>query len=108
MKYTREGDIYFLSVSKILEWIQYPVPKDTIAGQWLWDCDGSSYDYDEECQSVLKVQAKLAELEEERKNNKTIELDRQAETLFRNGILTVTMVAFVVLTVLTVFYDKFG
>lgn len=92
----------------MLEWIQYPVSKQTIANQWLWDCDGSAYDYDEECQSVLKIQEELAELEEERKQNKTMELDRQAERLFHNGVLTMTMFGFVALTALTVFYDKFG
>lgn len=107
-KYSRNSDIYFLSISNMLEWIQYPASKQKIASQWLWDCDDSSYDYDEECQSVLKIQEQLAELEEERKLNKTIELDRQAERLFHNGVLTVTMVGFVVLTALTVFYDKFG
>ena len=106
--FARNGDVYFLSISKILEWIQYPVATSVIAERWLWDCDDSSYDYDEECQTVLKLAEKLEALEEAKKKNKTMELDLQAETLFRNGVLTMVIVAFCVLTIVTVCYDKYG
>lgn len=107
-KFTRKGDIYFLGISKIVEWIQYPNSLDVIGETWLWDCDGASYDYDEECQSVLRLQEKMEELEEIKKKNKTMELDLQAEKLFHNGVLSAAIVAFALFTSMTICYDKYG
>ncbi len=106
--FARNGDVYFLGISKIVEWIQYPVATTVIAKQWLWDCDDASYDYDEECQTVLKLAEKLEALEEVKKKNMTEALDLQAETLFRNGVLSVVVVAFFGLTFVTMCYDKYG
>jgi len=97
-----------LGISKIVEWIQYPQATSVIAQRWLWDCDDATYDYDEECQTVLKLSEKLEELEEVKKKNKTMKLELQAETLFRNGILSIVVVSFFAITIVTVCYDKYG
>lgn len=98
-----------MSISKIIEWIQYPVPKSEIADQWLWDCDGSVYDYDEACQNEIRAFEKIEELEEIKKNqSKKVQLDLQAEHLFRNGVLTMVMGSFVGAMVLTICFDKYG
>lgn len=97
-----------MGISKIVEWIQYPNSLDVIGETWLWDCDGASYDYDEECQSVLRLHEKMEELEEIKKKNKTMELDLQAEKLFHNGVLSAAIVAFALFTSMTICYDKYG
>jgi len=109
-EYTKKDDIYFLSISKIIEWMQYPVATEVIANQWLWDCDGSTYDYDEDCQNVIKAFEKIEKLEEIKKKNMTkkMELDLQGEDLYRNGVLTVVAASFACLMVLTLCFDKYG
>lgn len=109
-KYGKKKDIYFMSISKIIEWIQYPVELDVIGNEWLWDCDDSSFDYDEECESIIKLKEMNEELEEIKQKNKTnqLKLDLQAENLFHNGIFSIVFLAFIIGTLLTVCYDKFG
>ena len=106
-KFKNKGDIYFVSISKMIEWIEYPAPLDVIANKWLWDCDGISYDYDEECESIKKLKQDFEELEEIKKKNKTRELELKAEDLFRNGVLTAVIVIFALSLLFTVFYDKY-
>ena len=102
------NDIYFVTVSKIVEWIQYPTPLNVIASKWLWDCDGTNYDYDEECEIIKRLREGSEELEEMRKKNMTSQLDFKAEDLFRNGILTAVILIFVFSTLFTIFYDKYN
>jgi hypothetical protein len=102
-----KNDIYFVSISKILEWIQYPTKLDIIASKWLWDCDGVNYDYDEECDLLRKIRETKEELEESKRKNKTSIYDLRGEDLFRNGILTGVLIAFVLALIFTVFYDKY-
>lgn len=99
-------DIYFVSISKIIEWIEYPTPLHVIANRWLWDCDGSNYDYDEECESLRKLRENSLELDEIKRRNRTALLDLKNEELFRGGVLTGVIVTFVVATLLVVLYDK--
>jgi hypothetical protein len=101
-----KADIYFVSISKIIEWIEYPTPLHVIANRWLWDCDGSNYDYDEECESLRKLRENSLELDEIKRRNRTALLDLKNEELFRGGVLTGVIVTFVVATLLVVLYDK--
>jgi hypothetical protein len=101
------NDIYFVSISKMIEWIEYPAPLDVIANRWLWDCDGVNYDYDEECESIKKLKESSDELTEAKKKIKAKELELKAEDLFRNGVLTAVSVAFVLTLIFTVIYDKY-
>lgn len=107
-KYAENKDIYFVSISKIIEWIEYPAPLRVIGNKWLWDCDGSNYDYDEECKIEQKLRENAEELEEIKKKNKTAKLELQTETLFRNGVLTGVIVVFIFSIIFTVIYDKFS
>ena len=101
------NDVYFVSVSKIVEWIEYPTALNVIANKWLWDCDGANYDYDEECESVRKMRESSDELIEMRKRNRTQLLELRAEDLFRNGVLTTVVVVFILSILFTVVYDKY-
>lgn len=103
---TNKHDIYFVSISKIIEWIEYPTPLNVIANRWLWDCDGSNYDYDEECESLKRLKENSMELEEIRRRNRTGPLDLKNEDLFRSGVLTGVIVIFVVSMVFVIVYDK--
>lgn len=103
-----KNDIYFVNIARIIEWIEYPTPLNVIAGKWLWDCDGVNYDYDEECEAIRKLRESSEELEEIRKKNKTIKLELQAETLFRNGILSGVIAVFIISIVFTILYDKYN
>ena len=101
-------DVYFVTISKIIEWVQYPTPLNVIANKWLWDCDGTNYDYDEECDMIKKLRESSEELEEIRKKNKTSPYDLKNEDLFRNGILTAVIIIFFLSTLFTIFYDKYS
>ena len=103
-----KNDIYFVSIAKIIEWLEYPAPLDVIANKWLWDCDGINYDYDEECESIKKLTESSQELEEIKKKNKTKELELKAEDLFRNGVLTSVIIIFILSLLFTVIYDKYN
>lgn len=99
-------DIYFVSISKIIEWIEYPTPLNVIANRWLWDCDGTNYDYDEECESLKKLRENSLELEEIKRRNRTGPLDLKNEDLFRSGVLTAVIVVFIVSILFVIIYDK--
>lgn len=103
-----KNDIYFVSISKIVEWIEYPTSLRQIGNRWLWDCDGSSYDYDEECQIEQKIRENSEELEEIKKKNKTTAMGNESEILFRNGVLSGVVIVFILSIIITVFYDKFS
>lgn len=104
----QKTDVYFLSIARILEWIEYPSPLNVIASKWLWDCDGVHFDYDEECDSVKKVMEAAEELEEAKRKNQTARLELHTETLFKNGILPTVIAVFVLSVIFTVLYDKYS
>ncbi len=78
-----------------------------IANKWLWDCDGTYYDYDEECEVVKRLKESSIELEEIRKKNRTKLMELKGEDLFRNGILTAVIIVFILSILFTIFYDKY-
>jgi len=99
-------DVYFVTVEKALEWIQYPTKLDVVASKWLWNCDGVSFDYNQDC-SLNDQLVKNKELEEIKKANKTSALlDLQAEDLFRNGVLTTCVVFFTLSIIFIMIYDR--
>lgn len=100
-------DVYFVSIAKIIEWIQYPTPLHVISNKWLWDCDGSNYDYDEECDSLKRLRENSLELEEIKKRNRTMQLELKTEDLFRSGILTGVIVIFIVSILFVIVYDRY-
>jgi len=102
------NNVYFVTVSKIIEWIEYPTPLNVIAGKWLWDCEGVIYDYDQECESIKKLREDQEELEEIKKKNKTKQLDLQTEVLFQNGVLPSTVAIFILSFLFVVFYDMYS
>ena len=100
-------DVYFVSIAKIIEWIQYPTPLYVISNKWLWDCDGSNYDYDEECDSLKKLRENSMELEEMKRRNRSMQLELKTEDLYRSGVLTGVIVVFVVSIIFVVVYDRY-
>lgn len=103
-----KNDIYFVTLEKIVEWMQYPVPLNVIGSRWLWDCDGHDFDYDEDCDSIRKAKNMAEDLETQRGLNKTMALDLRAEDLFRNGVVTVVIVVFILSITFVVLYDKYN
>src|SRR5690606_38106655 len=106
-KTKNKADIYFVSISKMIEWIEYRVPLDVIANKWLWYCEGTSYDYDEECESVKKLKANTEEMEEMKKKNRRRELEFKMEGLFLNGVFTALVIVFILCILFTIIYDKY-
>lgn len=103
-----KNDVYFLSIARILEWLEYPAPLNVIANKWLWDCDGVQYDYDEECDSIKKIREAAEELEMEKRKNQSARLELHTEILFKNGILSTVIGIFVFSLIFTFLYDKYS
>lgn len=103
----KKHDVYLVSLAKIVEWVEYPTPLHVIANRWLWDCDGSNYDYDEECQSLRRLRENSMELDEIKRRNRTLLGDLKNEDLFRGGVLTGVLVMFFVSIVLVLCYDRY-
>jgi hypothetical protein len=101
-----KNDVYFVSISKVLDWMTYPVPLDVIANKWLWDCDFINFDYDRECNYIDEIVRNAEELEQIRLNKTKHLLDLRGEDLFRNGIFTVVVVGFTLAVLFVVLYDK--
>jgi len=101
-----KNDVYFVTLEKIVEWMQYPVPLNVIGSRWLWDCDGHDFDYDEDCETIKRAKKLAEDLESERGINKTMALDLRAEDLFRNGVMTIVIVIFILSVAFTIIYDK--
>lgn len=102
-----ERDIYFVSMEKLIEWIQYPTNLKTISTRWLWDCDYVEYDYDRDCNEYInEIKATFEELVEAKKRNSTLGYNWQTEILFKNGILSGVIIAFILSFAITFCYDK--
>jgi hypothetical protein len=103
---TSKNDVYFVSISKVLDWMTYPVSIDVIANKWLWDCDFINFDYDQECNYIDQIIKNAEELEQIRLNKTRHLMDMRGEDLFRNGIFTVVIVGFTLAVLFVVLYDK--
>ena len=103
-------DIYFVTLSKIIEWIQNPIPIEYLNNRWYWDCNDVEFDYDSECIKKL-VPRNLKESEDEenllKNKNSTLKLGLESEILFQNGVLTGVIVCFILSIIFIIFYDKY-
>jgi hypothetical protein len=100
------SDIYFMTIAKALDWIQYPVPLNVIGNKWLWDCDGLDFDYDQEC-DFIDQSAKHAE--EEKIKQKKAKMDQEfGENLYRNGVLSGEIIAFGLAILFIILYDRYN
>jgi hypothetical protein len=100
-------DIYFVTVAKALDWIQYPVPLHVIANKWLWDCDGLDFDYDQECDFVEQLVKNAEVLEQIKAKKAKMEMELLGEDLYRNGVLTGVLVIFLLAIIFVIFYDRY-
>lgn len=102
-----KDDVYFTTVAKALDWIQYPVPLKVIANKWLWDCDGLDYDYDQECDFVDQLVKNAEVLELMKANKAKLDIELRGEDLYRNGVLTGIVVVFGFAVLFVILYDKY-
>ena len=102
------NDVYFVSVTKALDWIQYPVPLHVISNKWLWDCDGLDFDYDQECDFAEQIVKNAEELEQIQAKKAKMALELRGEDLYRNGILTGVFVLFALAIFFVILYDKYN
>ena len=84
---TINEDVYFLSISSIIDWIEHPIDVENSGKQWLWSCDSVTYPYAEECpQNSFRIEEIKRQLEAESTNKKDEEKDKKkvlySESLF--------------------------
>jgi hypothetical protein len=95
------SDIYFMTIAKALDWIQYPVPINVIGNKWLWDCDGLDFEFDQEC-DFIDQSAKHAE-------EKKAKMDQKfGEDWYRNGILKCEIIVFGLAILYIILYDRYN
>ena len=105
--------VYFVSIEQALEWLKYPRPLPELADFWPFSCREIRYEYDIDCSksgsTLLGAGGTMAKLLSENESNETaaVPADRQAEELFRSGIVLHSIWIFLLLILTVLFYDKY-
>lgn len=91
---TINEDVYFLSVSNIIDWIEYPDNIEISGQKWLWSCDSFSYPYAEDCSRDLH---RLEEKEKELSSNLEAKEEKEnGEPLYPSKSIFICFTAFLV------------
>jgi len=100
--------VYFVSIEQALQWLQYPRKLSELDEFWAFGCSDIIYEYDIEC-FVGPAKSKAQHLKDSNETNSTesILLDRQAEDLFRSGIVLHSVWVTFTLIIIVLFYDKY-
>ena len=111
LKSSEHRYVYFVSIGQALEWMKYPRDLTELIDFWPFNCREVLYEYDIDC-SKSKSSSKnetLAKLIKENETNETtsMPIDRQAEDLFRSGIVLHSVWIFLLLILTVLFYDKY-
>jgi hypothetical protein len=107
MSNNRTSDVYFMTIAKAIDWIQYPVPLNIIGNKWLWDCDGLDFDYDQEC-DFIDESVKHAEQERLKEKKAKMEQELRGEDLYRNGVLSGVIIVFGLAVLFIILYDRYN
>ncbi|CAF1064476.1 unnamed protein product [Adineta steineri] len=104
--------VYFVSLEQALEWIKYPRTLNELEDFWAFSCTDTIYDYDIDCaalQTDFSSKSDAQRLISKNETNKTDTepVDRQAEELFRSGILVHSIWIFILLIIVVLIYDKY-
>lgn len=99
-------DVYFLTISDIISWMENPDTLDKMARKWIWSCDFkmkknncASFKFD-------KVANEEHILSRHQKSNNTE--PRHSEVLFADPVLAKISIIFLIATILVISYDKFS
>lgn len=101
--------VYFVSIEQALQWLQYPRKLSELDEFWAFGCSDIIYEYDIEC-FVGPAKSKAQHLKDSNETNSTdssVLLDRQAEDLFRSGIVLHSVWITFTLIIVVLFYDKY-
>jgi hypothetical protein len=104
--------VYFISIEQALEWLKYPRALNELEDFWAFSCSETIYEYDIDCSDNELSFSKKEEAQRLTKANKTNSTDsdsssRQAEELFRSGIVLHSVWIFILLILTVLFYDKY-
>lgn len=102
--------VYFVSIEQALEWLKYPRTLDQLDEFWAFSCSDITYEYDIECSD--EIPRKISEAKKLLENNQTNSSEsevqsRQAEELFRSGIVLHSTWIFILLILSVLFYDHY-
>ena len=103
--------VYFVSIEQAYEWLKYPRKLDELNDFWPFSCSDIIYDYDVDCSNTDSVLSptdpkRLISKNETNATDSVIQ-DRQAEELFRSGIVLHSTWVFILLILTVLFYDKY-
>lgn len=103
--------VYFVSIEQALQWLQYPRKLSELDDFWAFSCSDIIYEYDIECfaDPSKSFKEKAEHLKDSNETNSTdsVLLDRQAEDLFRSGIVLHSVWITFALIIIVLFYDKY-
>jgi hypothetical protein len=103
--------VYFVSLEQAYEWLKYPRNLTELDDFWAFSCSDIIYDYDVDCSGTnsdfsIKDAKRLISNNETNTSDSQIQ-DRQAEELFRSGIVLHSTWIFILLILVVLFYDKY-
>jgi len=101
--------VYFVSIEQAIEWLKYPRSLDQLDDFWAFSCSETIYEYDIDCSDSESSLSKKEEAKRLTNKNETNSesSSRQAEDLFRSGIVLHSTWIFILLILTVLFYDKY-
>lgn len=103
--------VYFVTIEQALEWLKYPRKVDQLDDFWAFSCSETIYEYDIDCSGdELGVSSKSEEAKKllgKNGSNTSEPQARQAEDLFRSGIVLHSTWIFILLILTVLFYDHY-
>lgn len=102
--------VYFVSMEQALEWLKYPRTLNQLADFWAFSCSDITYEYDIDCsdnESGTSAEAKKLSGKNQSNSSESETQSRQAEELFRSGIVLHSTWIFILLILSVLFYDHY-
>lgn len=102
--------VYFVSMEQALEWLKYPRTLNQLDDFWAFSCSDITYEYDIDCsdnESGTSAEAKKLSGKNQSNSSESETQSRQAEELFRSGIVLHSTWIFILLILSVLFYDHY-